>query len=158
MTSCCSPTLRVSGRAIGGPAPSRPSHLDRVRSPAMARVLLIEDNDPLRGVLQENLALAGHTVIEARNGQEGLDHFRQSGADLVITDLVMPGMEGIEVLMALRAAHTPVKVIAMSGGGSRSGRQYLDTARLLGAVKVLLKPFPITTLLAAVNEALSDNM
>ena len=56
----------------------------------MARILLIEDNDALRTMLAELLALAGHTVVEAGNGREGLDLFRQAGADLVITDLVMP--------------------------------------------------------------------
>jgi hypothetical protein len=67
-------------------------------SSAMARILLIEDNDALRTMLAEVLALAGHTVVEAGNGREGLDLFRQGGADLVITDLVMPEIEGLEVI------------------------------------------------------------
>src|SRR5688572_13501719 len=64
----------------------------------MARILLIEDNDPVRALLRENLELEGYTVIEARDGQEGLDLFRQAGADLVITDIVMPEKEGLAVL------------------------------------------------------------
>jgi DNA-binding response OmpR family regulator len=116
----------------------------------MARILLIEDNDPVRALLRENLELEGHTVIEARDGQEGLDLFRQAGADLVITDIVMPEKEGLAVLMELRNAHPPVHVIAISGGG----QDYLATATLLGAAKVLVKPFPIAVLIAAIEELL----
>jgi DNA-binding response OmpR family regulator len=120
----------------------------------MARILLIEDNDPVRALLRENLELEGHTVIEARNGQEGLDLFRQAGVDLVITDLLMPEKEGLAVLMELRNAHPPVNVIAISGGG----RDYLGTGGLLGAAKVLLKPFPITVLVAAIDELLPGDV
>jgi DNA-binding response OmpR family regulator len=79
----------------------------------MARILLIEDNAPIRALLRENLVLEGHTVIEARDGQEGLDLFRQGGADLVITDILMPEKEGLAVLMELRNAQPPVNVIAI---------------------------------------------
>src|SRR6266545_7538001 len=99
----------------------------------MARILLIEDNDSLRTMLAEHLALAGHTVIEAGDGREGLDRFRRAGADLVITDIVMPETEGFEVLRALRRTQPPVKIIAMSGEGRESGAAYLEAARLLGA-------------------------
>lgn len=120
----------------------------------MARILLIEDNDPVRALLRENLELEGHTVIEARDGQEGLDLFRQAGADLVITDIVMPEKEGLAVLMELRNAHPPVNVIAISGGG----RDHLATGGLLGAAKVLLKPFPIAVLIAAIDELLPGDV
>jgi CheY-like chemotaxis protein len=70
----------------------------------MARILLIEDNDPLRAMLAERLALVGHTVVEAGNGRDGLDLFWQAGADLVITDLVMPEIDGLEVVRQLRNA------------------------------------------------------
>ena len=116
----------------------------------MARILLIEDNDSIRNLLRENLELEGHTVIEARDGQEGLDLFRQGGADLVITDILMPEKEGLAVLMELRTAQSPVNIIAISGGG----QNYLATAKLLGAAKVLLKPFPIAVLIAAIEELL----
>ena len=120
----------------------------------MARILLIEDNHDLRTMLAEHLTLAGHTVIEAGDGREGLDLFRRGGADLVITDIVMPETEGLAVLMELRTAQPPVKVIAMSGAGQAGGADYLGTARLMGAAKVLLKPFRTAALLAAVNELL----
>ena len=119
----------------------------------MARILLIEDNDALRTTLAELIALAGHTVVEAGNGREGLDLFTHAGADLVITDLVMPEIEGLEVVRQLRA-HAPVNVIAISGGGRASAAVYLEAARLLGAARVLHKPFTTAVLLAAIDELL----
>ena len=124
----------------------------------MARILLIEDNDALRTTLAELLALAGHTVVEAGNGRDGLDLFRQAGADLVITDLVMPEIEGLEVVRQLRNAHPPVNVIAISGGGRASAAVYLEAARLLGAARVLHKPFTTAVLLAAIDELLPGDL
>jgi DNA-binding response OmpR family regulator len=120
----------------------------------MARILLIEENDGLRTILAEHLALAGHTVIEAADGREGLDRFRQVGADLVVTDIVMPETEGFEVLRVLRNEQPPVTVIAVSGGGLGSGKDYLAVAQALGATKVLLKPFSPAVLIAAIHELL----
>ena len=120
----------------------------------MARIVLIEDNVGLRTILAEHLALAGHTVIEAADGREGLDRFRWVGADLVVTDIVMPETEGMEVLRELRSARPPVPVIAISGGGLGSGKDYLAMATVLGAAKVLLKPFPSAVLIAAIAELL----
>lgn len=120
----------------------------------MARILLIDDDDSVRGILRLTLAHHGHTVIEARDGAEGLNLFPHAAADLVITDIVMPEKEGLEVLMELRKTQASVKIIAMSGGGRNSAADYLHMAKLLGARTVLAKPFSDTELLAAINEAL----
>jgi len=120
----------------------------------MARILLIDDDDSLRTMLHLTLTHFGHTVTAARNGREGLEKFRQTGADLVITDIVMPEQDGLEFLMALRAEPVAVKVIAMSGGGRRSPVNFLHVAKLLGATKVLAKPFSNAALLAAIDELL----
>jgi DNA-binding response OmpR family regulator len=117
----------------------------------MARILLIEDYDSVRTVLREALELAGHTVIEARNGAEGLALFPQAGADLVITDIVMPDKDGLDVVTALREQVPPVNIIAISGARD-SAEDYLDLAHRMGAMKVLLKPFSIAALIAAVDE------
>ena len=117
-------------------------------------MLLIEDNDSIRTLLREALELAGHTVIEARNGVEGLDLFSQAGADLVITVILMPHKGGLGVVTALREQVPPVNIIAISGAGN-SAEDYLDLAYRMGAVKVLLKPFSIATLIAAVDELLT---
>ena len=119
----------------------------------MARILLIEDYDLIRSLLRDTLELAGHTVIEARNGAEGLDLFRQAGADLVITDIVMPDKDGLDVVRALREQVPPVNIIAISGAGD-SAEDYLDLAYRMGAMKVLLKPFTPAALIAAIDELL----
>ena len=104
----------------------------------MARILLIDDDDTVRTMLRLTLVHFGHTVIEARDGKEGLELFQDANVDLLITDIVMPEKEGLEVLMELRKKHPPVKIIAISGG------DYLHMAKLMGAAKVLAKPFPPT--------------
>jgi CheY-like chemotaxis protein len=105
-------------------------------------------------MLGRTLTHFGHVVIEARNGKEGLDRFHATGADLVITDIVMPEKEGFEVLIELRKAQPPVKVIAMSGGGRQNPADVLRIARHLGAAKVLGKPFSNEELMNAIDDLL----
>jgi DNA-binding response OmpR family regulator len=121
----------------------------------MARILVIDDDDPVRTTLRTMLQHFGHTVTEARHGKEGLALFRDAHADLVITDIVMPDRDGLEVLRELRKAHPSVKVIAMSGGGLGNKAQYLQTATRMGAAAVLAKPFDVAMVMAAVNALLA---
>jgi DNA-binding response OmpR family regulator len=120
----------------------------------MARILLVDDDDSVRGMLCKTLTHFGHNVIEARDGREGLRLFGETGPDLVITDIVMPEKEGLGFLMDLRKKDLSVKVIAMSGGGRNSAKDYLHTATLLGAAKVMAKPFSYQELLNAISEVL----
>jgi CheY-like chemotaxis protein len=105
-------------------------------------------------MLRATLEHSGHTVIEARDGAEGLVRFQHANADLVITDLVMPGTEGFEVLRALRSTYPLVKIIAISGAGPAGGATYVEAARLPGAAKVLAKPFSACELMAAIDDLL----
>jgi CheY-like chemotaxis protein len=118
----------------------------------MPRILLIDDDDSLRTMLRLKLTHLGHTVIEARNGKDGLRMFPLANVDLVITDIVMPEMEGLEFLMELKKGRPPVKIIAMSGGGRVDASNYLDVAKRMGAAKVLAKPFSDEALIASINE------
>jgi YesN/AraC family two-component response regulator len=120
----------------------------------MARILLIDDDESVRTILYLTLSHHGHNVMEASNGKEGLDLFRSTSPDLVITDIVMPEKEGFEVLMKIRKRNPALKVIAISGGGLHNAAHYLHTAKLLGAAKVLAKPFSNEALMTAVNELL----
>jgi DNA-binding NtrC family response regulator len=122
----------------------------------MARIFLIDDDNSFREMLRKTLAHFGHTVIEARNGKEGMEMFPHANADLLITDIVMPEKEGLEILMELQKRQPPVKIIAISGGGRVSANDYLRIAKLMGAAKVLAKPFSNEALMAAVNELLSS--
>jgi len=105
-------------------------------------------------MLRLTLAEFGHVVIEASNGIEGLALYPAGGVDLVITDIIMPGKEGIEVIMELRLRHPHLKIMAISGGGRVDSKDYLRIAKFLGASKVLGKPFSNEELLAALNELL----
>lgn len=120
----------------------------------MARILLIDDDEPLRTLLRLLLTHCGHAVIEARNGKEGLELFQQTTVDLLITDLRMPEKEGLEVVLALRERHPSVKIIAIAGGGRAGARDNLHIAKVMGAAKVLAKPFSNEALMTAVNELL----
>jgi DNA-binding response OmpR family regulator len=121
----------------------------------VASILIIEDDNTVRNMLRLTLAHFGHTVIDARNGKEGLALFKEANADLIITDIMMPDKDGLEVLRELRKKHvSPVKIIAISGGGRQSAADNLKMAKLLGASKVLAKPFSNEMLMAAINELL----
>jgi len=118
----------------------------------MARVLLIEDDPGVRTTVERLLSSAGHKVILAADGREGVRLFRANPADLVITDLVMPNQDGIETIIALTREFPKVPIIAMSGGSAKEGM--LSASALLGAVAVLEKPFSNEDLLDAVRQAL----
>jgi CheY-like chemotaxis protein len=121
----------------------------------MAHILLIEDDDGVRVMLRDTLVHYGHEVTEARNGREGLELYFQIKPDLLITDIVMPEKEGLELLMELRKRHQHAKVIAISGGGQKQRADYLQMARLMGAAQVLAKPFGNEALRAAVADVLA---
>jgi len=120
----------------------------------MPRILVIDDEEPIREMLRRVLTFLGHTVTEAADGREGLRMFAEHGADLVITDLVMPETEGFEVLMTLRGEHPGVKIIAISGGGRHGASDNLKMAKYLGASRVIPKPMSMAQLSEALNELL----
>jgi CheY-like chemotaxis protein len=121
----------------------------------MPKLLLIDDDDLFRSMLCATLEEIGHTVTEARNGNEGLKLYQDGVTDLVITDLIMPEKEGIETIMDLRKKFPGVKIIAMSGGGRVSAGDYLRIAKQMGAGKILAKPFSNDELSAAIAEMLT---
>jgi DNA-binding NtrC family response regulator len=121
----------------------------------MALILVIDDEDRIRRLLRAALEMEGHQVLEARQGDEGLQVLRQSPPDLVITDILMPGKDGMEVLMALRREAPELKVIAMSGGGQYGMTEPLQMAEPLGAFAAVRKPFELGAMLETVKRALA---
>ncbi len=117
----------------------------------MAQILLIDDDNSLRGVLAKSLGYAGHTVIQASDGQQGIELARVAHVDLVITDLIMPGQEGVETIVQLRREQPRLPIIAISGGLTNS-TLYLEIAAKIGAKRVLPKPFTPQELIAAIDE------
>jgi CheY-like chemotaxis protein len=120
----------------------------------MARVLLIDDDDHARMVFRQILERAGHTVLEAADGREGIQLYRQAPTDLVITDILMPEQDGLEIIIALRKEFPEVKIIAISGGGEAGRMDFLYVAERLGAQRTLHKPFGVQELVEAVHDLL----
>lgn len=109
---------------------------------------MIEDNGDMRNMVRLVLEGAGYDVVTASHGQEGLGYLNGHKVDVVVTDLFMPEMDGIEVIAALRRQFPGVRIVAMSG---RPGVDYLGVAKELGAARILRKPFAMDELLAAVS-------
>ena len=120
----------------------------------MASLLLIEDDQPLRAAMARILRSAGYRVLEAANGADGLALMARHAPDLIITDINMPEMDGIEVMNRIRDSESGIPVLAVSGGGRISKTVLLDDILLLGAAGALEKPFDPEGLLAAVSQAL----
>ena len=115
----------------------------------MASILIIDDEESVRALLRSVLETAGYEVVEAANGRQGLERYRQRRADLVITDIAMPELNGLDMILELMHEFLHVKVIAISGvGGEQS---VLDAAKLLGARQTFQKPFGMPELLRAVR-------
>jgi len=112
---------------------------------------VIEDDEVLRSYLREMLTMEGYSVIEATEGNMGLAVIKQQIPDIVLTDLVMPVVDGIEFIMTLRKSYNTLPIIAMSGGNTGHGHTYLSTAKALGASAILDKPFSGKVLLDLVE-------
>ena len=124
---------------------------------AQKRVLVIDDNPDMRRTLQALLETEGFAVTVAADGEEALRLQRELPAAVVITDIFMPGKEGIETIYELRKQFPQTKVIVISGGLRAKGADYFAVARELGAVKAFKKPFEPNELIEAVRElTLSD--
>lgn len=122
----------------------------------MAKILLIDDDEMLRRVLSKSLAHAGHEVIQAADGQQGLDLARVTGVDIVVTDLIMPVREGVETILQLRRERPTLPIIAISGDGTNS-KLYLEIAGKIGAKRILPKPFSPPELLQLIATVLGTN-
>ena len=120
----------------------------------MARILVIDDDAMVRDAIRDILEAHGYKVEEAENGRDGLVKMRTDRFDLVITDIIMPEMEGVEAILAIREEFPSVKVIAISGGGRTANYDFLGVAGKLGANKTLQKPFRREELLRAVQGCL----
>ena len=120
----------------------------------MARILLIDDEATVRATLRDMLEEAGHEVLEAGDGDEGLAVLDANTADAVITDLIMPQKEGIETIREVRARFPTMKILAISGG-SAGHMDYLEFAQKLGADKVLSKPLDFDELAQTVSALLA---
>lgn len=120
----------------------------------MARILVIDDNSALREAVCELLQQAGYETVSLTTGRRAAQIHRAEPVQLIITDIFMPDMDGLEIISEFRRSFPDVRIIAMSGGGSLGMTELLSVAKRMGAHRTLMKPFDIRELLSVVHELL----
>ena len=118
----------------------------------MAKILIIDDDPTILTMLERMLKRAGYEVDTASNGSEGLTKIESCPPDLLITDIVMPEKEGLELIFYLRAKNPGLKIVAISGGGRFHYEGYLTGAKLLGADLIFQKPLVHKEFVQAVTD------
>jgi DNA-binding NtrC family response regulator len=122
----------------------------------MKKILLVDDEAAIRSMLRVLLKKESRLFVEASNGTEAQAILETGPCDLIISDVIMPDCDGIELVMAIRRKLPEVPVIIMSGGGRVHASHYLNLAEKLGAARVFEKPFNSSELCAAVSELLGE--
>ena len=120
----------------------------------MSSILLVDNDDQFRTMLSEVLTRAGYQVQEASDGQQAIESYASHPTDLVITDLVMPEKEGLEMIVEFKRLYAGAKIIAIPGGGRRGAQDYLKMASAFGAQRALAKPFSHAEILEAISQVL----
>lgn len=122
----------------------------------MAHILVIDDDADVRFILESFLNRDGHTVDTAEDGKSGIKLTRLHDYDLIITDIIMPEMNGIEVLSEIKAKSPAIRIIVLTGGSAKLDKDLLlATAKAMRADKVISKPIDVKVLKAAVTELLA---
>jgi YesN/AraC family two-component response regulator len=122
----------------------------------MAKILVIDDEPSIAFMLKKMLLKAGYEVEIALNGNEGFNMIEIFQPDLLITDIVMPEKEGLELIFDLKKKRPDLKIIAISGGGRFKYEGYLSMARHLGANKVFQKPLDHLAFMQGITELLNE--
>jgi YesN/AraC family two-component response regulator len=119
------------------------------------RILIIDDDFHVRDMMERLLRRAGYDAQLAENGVEAVKMHQENPMDLLITDVIMPEKEGLEIITEFRRDYPSVKLIAISGGGRIGPANYLKMAKLLGAERTFAKPVDTSQLLSAIEELLA---
>lgn len=122
------------------------------------KILLVDDEEAIRKMVRAILGSELYEFAEAVNGLAAQTLLDQQKFDLIITDVIMPDCDGIELVIAVRRKLPDIKIIVMSGGGRVRAEHYLDLAGKLGAARVFEKPFDTTALRRTVQELLNLNL
>ena len=117
----------------------------------MAQLLLIDDDEAVLRMMERTLLRLGHQVLSCTNGREGLARLDQGSVDLVITDMLMPEADGLEVIRAVKSQLPNVPILVVSGGGYLEPEFCLEMAEKLGADAVLPKPVPLDQLSRSID-------
>lgn len=119
----------------------------------MPRILVVDDSAGLREIMSIGLRASGYEVAQACDGRRALELQRAHPCEVIVTDLFMPEMDGIETIQVLRQEFPGTAIVAISGVPTKTGADFLEVAAKLGADRVLRKPFTIAELIAAVESA-----
>lgn len=123
----------------------------------MPRILVVDDEEHVRDMVTAMIEPLGYDIVVAKNGAEACDVCKAALVDLIITDIVMPEKNGIDLIMETKKEYPDIPVIAISGGGGITGRyDYLEIAKLVGAKNILEKPFSMEELRSAVDNILNN--
>lgn len=122
----------------------------------MARVLVVDDDEDIRRIVSRMLTTGGHQVEEATDGRQAIEAYRARPSDIVIADVYMPDVDGVEAIIRLRHEFPDVRIIAVSGGGHLGKDDVLKIAAAVGAQATLTKPLDKEILLGAVEEVLKQ--
>lgn len=117
----------------------------------MPRILVVDDSAGLREIMSIGLRASGYEVAQAGDGRRALRLQREKPYEVIVTDLFMPEMDGIETIQTLRQEFPDIAIVAISGVPTRTGADFLEVAAKLGADRVLRKPFTIPELVEAVE-------
>lgn len=120
------------------------------------KVLLVDDDALARGFFRTLLTAEGYTVLEAGDGAEAVRLFKQGGVDLLVTDIYMPRMNGLDAIIEMDPKARGIPVIALSGGRSGSGCDPLELADSLGVSCTFHKPLDYKAFMVSVKELLAE--
>ncbi len=116
------------------------------------RILVVDDNNDIRKMLRLMLEVEGYSVQDAASGDTAVQIIRTTPVDVVITDLIMPNIDGLEIIMELRKNYPGIRIIAITAGGRIGPFTYLDLTTKLGAALPYTKPFDQKEIVRAVRE------
>ena len=123
----------------------------------MAQIIIVDDESSVRDMLEAMIKPLEHELIVMSNADDVISACQTSEPDLVITDIVMPGKNGIDLIMTLKEKNPDIPIIAISGGGGITGRyDYLEIAKLVGADNIIKKPFTMENIRTAVQNILTS--
>lgn len=124
----------------------------------MYDILVVDDEPMIREGLKVALEMEGHKAITASDGNEAMRMLNEANPQLVITDIIMPESDGIEVICNVKEINPDIKILAISGGGRISAKDHLKIAKQLGATGILAKPFSTEDLICEINKLFEEQV
>jgi DNA-binding NtrC family response regulator len=122
----------------------------------MAKILVIDDDALMLELISQVLGAAGHTVVTHQRARRGVQQIGPEQPDLLITDIFMPEVDGLEIVKRAHEARPDMPIIAISGGSTLDQSDYLPVAEAFGAASIIQKPFRPAELVALVSRLLAE--